>query len=157
MGRMYAACWTTGTINTGIDLFEFTAPADQVVVIHEIHMGVTAVASENLRVRLVRLLPTVTPGSGGSNATSSIGKLGGVKDPTPGSTLYTLNTTAATSSVAQQVIRRTVENALNGFHWVFTPESRIVVPSSGVIVAKLNDVPAGSFTMEGEIVFEEIG
>jgi hypothetical protein len=50
-------------------------------------------------------------------------------------------------------------NALNGFHWLATPESRIVLsPTAGTagrLAIKLDQ--AATLTMSGYVVLEEIG
>jgi hypothetical protein len=156
MGRMYACTWLSGTVNDVVELFELTVPSTMVVCIHEIHLSqINSEVSEQLPVYLYRVLPTITPGSGGTTQPS--GKLGGVLDSAAGAVIKTLNTTPAASSASFQYLRRSSDNILNGWHWVFTPETRIIIPPSGVLVAKLDGSPSIDLQFTGEIIFEEIG
>jgi hypothetical protein len=157
MGRIYSGSFDYSNFTTQRDFFELTAPATAVVVIHEVHLSqMESEISEQAFVFIRRIPATVTPGSGGATVTPR--KLGGFLDSAAACTLKANNTTAATSSGTIETLRSAAENWLNGFHWVFTPETRLIVPPSGVIVVTPYDIPgSGTLRMSGEIIFEEIG
>jgi hypothetical protein len=158
MGRMYSASFAIASVGVGVslDFVEIVAPATAVVVIHEIHITQdTLEASEQLPAAILRVPATATSGSGGASVTPR--KIGGVLDAAAASTVESGNTTVATTSGTLETIRRMAENILNGWHWVFTPETRIVVPPSGMVVVRLVTGPTATMSMSGELIFEEIG
>lgn len=155
MGRMYSALFEGVSVSAVQDFFELTAPATGVVAIHEIHITQDASeTSEQLPVRLIRVPATVTGGSGGSTPTPRKMQSG---DPAAGAVVEANNTSVATTSGTLEVLRRSGDNVLNGWHWVFLPETRIYLAPSGVFVVRLATAPAAALTMSGEIVWEEIG
>lgn len=158
MGRMYSASFAISSVaaSASIDFVEIAAPATAVVVIHEIHITQdTLEVSEQLPVSIIRVPTTATSGSGGASVTPR--KIGGVLDAAAASTVEAGNTTLATTSGTLETIRRAAENILNGWHWVFTPETRIVVPPSGMVVVRLITGGTAAMPVSGELVFEEIG
>jgi hypothetical protein len=156
MGRMYSCSFDATAASGDMDIIELTAPATAVVVVHEIHLTQeTLEVSEQLPMSILRVPATVTAGTGGITGTAR--KLGGVLDASASSTLKAFNGTLATTSGTLETLRRSSENFLNGWHWVFTPETRIVVPPSGVIVVRMATAPSVTLTMDAEIIFEEIG
>jgi len=153
---MYSAQFSGVSVSVAQDFFEVTAPATAVVVIHEIHVTQDdSETSQQLPAAIKRIPATVTSGSGGSSPTPR--KLGGVLDAAASATIEVNNTTRASSSGTIEIIRRISENILNGWHWVFTPETRIYIPPSGVVIVGLETAPSAALTMSGEIIFEEIG
>lgn len=156
MGRMYSAVFEGVSVSAVQDFFEITAPSTGVVCLHEVHITQDASeTSEQLPVRILRVPATVTSGSGGTAPTAR--KLGGAGDAAAAATVEVNNTTVATTTGTLEVLRRTGDNMLNGWHWVFTPESRIWIAPSGVVVVRLVTAPAGATAMSGELVWEEIG
>lgn len=155
MGRMYSAVFEGVTVSAAQDFFEITAPSTGVVAIHEIHITQDTVeVSEQLPVRILRVPATITSGSGGSTPTPRKFASG---DPAAASTVEVNNTTVATTSGTLEVLRRQGDNVLNGWHWVFLPESRIYIAPSGCVVVRLVTAPASGMAMSGELIFEEIG
>jgi len=106
-------------------------------------------------VSILRVPATATSGSGGASVTPR--KIGGALDSAAASTVEAGNTTLATTSGTLETIRRAAENILNGWHWVFTPETRIVVPPSGMVVVRLITGGTAAMPVSGELIFEEIG
>ncbi len=155
MSRVYSAVFSGVSVSVVQDLFELTAGSGVVVRLHEVHISQdSAETSEQLAVSIKRIMPTATSGSGGSAVTPAKLAIG---DPSATSTVERNNTTQASSNDQIVTMRRHGENVLNGWHWVFTPESRIDVPPSGMIVVSLENAPSGALTMSGELIFEEIG
>lgn len=154
-GRMYSAVFSGVTVSAAQDLFELLAPSTAAIVIHGVSITQdTSETSEQLPFTIKRIPATVTSGSGGGTATPRRMAPG---DAASGATVEINNTTRASSSGTIEILRRRAENILNGVHWLFTPEERIVVPPSGTVIVGLETAPAAALTMSGEIVFEEIG
>jgi hypothetical protein len=105
-------------------------------------------------VSIIRVPPTATSGSGGAAVTPRRMSPG---DAVATSTVERNNTTVATTSGTLETLRRQGDNCLNGWHWVFIPETRILVPPSGMVVVRLATAPAAGIPMSGELVFEEFG
>lgn len=152
---IYSAVFGGVAVSAIQDLFEITAPADAAVLIHEIKIGQSSdygdSEAEGLRVQLTR--GHGTSGSGGSAVT-----------PTPleagfaaaGSTVEANNTTQA-SAGTPVVLYEDAFNAQIGWHYLPTPEARIVLSPSALFVVELPVAPADAVTMSGTMIFEEIG
>jgi hypothetical protein len=153
MGRVYSAVFEGVAVAEEQDLFEMLCGSAVVACVHEIHITQddSEVSLQN-PVRLRRIPATVTSGTGGASVTPRRMMPG---DAASVCTVERNNTTIATSSGTVEIMRRIAENALNGWHWVFTPETRIWLPPSGVFCVTIAD--PGSLTMSGELVFEEFG
>lgn len=155
MGRMYTAAFSGISVSAAQDFFELTAPATGVILLHEVHITQDAgETSEQLPVTIKRVPATVTSGSGGASVTPAKKAPG---DASSGATVERNNTTRATSTGTIETIHRLGDNVLNGWHWVFAPEARVVVPPSGVLVVGLETAPGAALTMSGEITWEEVG
>jgi hypothetical protein len=155
MPRMYSAVFEAVSVSVAQDFFELTAPATAVIAVHEIHITQDAAeTSEQLPVRLIRVPATVTGGSGGSTPTPRKMMTG---SPAAAAVVEANNTTVATTSGTLEVLRRQGDNVLNGWHWVFTPESRLYLAPSGVLVVRLATAPGAALTMSGELIWEELG
>lgn len=154
-GRIYSAVFEGVSVSVAQDFFELTAPSVMAVCVHEIHITQDAAeASEQLPVHIIRVPATVTSGSGGAAVTPRKMESG---SPAASSTVERNNTTVATTSGTLEVLRRLGDNVLNGWHWVFIPETRLWLAPSGVLVVRLATAPGAALTMSGELVFEEIG
>lgn len=152
--RPYSAVFEGVSVSALQDLFELTAPATASVVLLEVHITQDdSESSEQLAVQIKRVPATVTSGSGGASVTPRPLRSG---DVAASATVERNNTTQATSSGTIVTLRRSGENVLSGWHWVFTPETGIWLPPSGVVVVSLPAAPAAALTMSGEIVFGEL-
>jgi hypothetical protein len=155
MGRVYSAVFEGVSVSAVQDFFELTAAATCVVAVHEVHItqddGET---SEQLPVHIIRVPATVTGGSGGAAVTPRKMQSG---DPAATTAVERNNTTVATTTGTLEVLRRAGDNILNGWHWVFTPEARLWLAPSGVLVVRLVTAPGSALVMSGEVIFEELG
>lgn len=155
MGRMYSAVFSGVSVSAAQDLFELSAPSSAVVVVHGVSVTQDASETSEQLPFTIKRIPSPTSGSGGAAVTPR--ELGGVGDAAAASTVEANNTSRATSGGTIETMRRRGENILSGVHWLFTPEERIVVPPSGMIVVGLEAAPGAALTMSGELIFEEIG
>lgn len=153
-GRMYSASFSAVSVSAAQDFFELQAPATCVVVLHSVDITQdVAETSEQLPVSIIRVPATITSGSGGSSVTP----VQIHATAAAGTTVEANNTSVATTSGTLLTIDRRGDNMLNGWHWLWTPESRPVIAPSGMIVVRLGTAPAGATTMSGTVIFEEIG
>ena len=155
MGRIYTSVFNNVAVTAAQDLFELVAPADSVVILHDIHIGqntdVGDAAEELLRIELNS--GYTTSGSGGSAGTAVPIDTG---DAAFGGTLEINNTTLASAGtiVTHSVWIWNVRGTLDR---IFTPETRLIVTPSRRVCVRLPSAPADSLTMSGSITFEEIG
>ena len=153
--RVYTATFSGVSVAAAQDLFELTVGAAVAAKLLEVHITQDASeVSEQLPVTIKFIPATVTSGTGGASVTPRRTSRG---DAAATCTVERNNTTRATSSGTIEEIRRLSENVLNGWHWVFTPETALELPPSGVVVVGLETAPGAALTMSGEIVFGEIG
>ena len=155
MGRMYTASFEDVAVSAIQDIFEVVAPADAVVIIHEIKLGQTSdtgdSAEEILRVEMT--FGYTTSGSGGAAITARPHELG---DAAFGGTVERNNTTQAVNGTG--VVRNAETfNIRVGWQYTPTPEMRMVISPSARFVLELPAAPADAVTMTGSITFEEIG
>lgn len=155
MGRMYTAVFNNVAVTAIQDLFELVAPADAVVVLHDIHLSqntdVGDAAEEILRIELTA--GHTTSGSGGSAVTPVPLSLG---DAAFGGTCEANNTTqASTGTIVTKYVWNW--NIRGPFDKIFTPETRPMISPSARMCIELPAAPADSITMSGSITFEEIG
>lgn len=149
MGRIYTGSFQGVAVSAGQDLFELNAPSDAVVILHEIKITQDSdTDSEQLEFSIQR---ATASGSGGTTPTARPLEIGNAAF---GGTVEANNTSQATTLT---LIYTEAQNILNGWHYLPTPEMRIVLSPSGRIVVRLENVPTDELTMNGVIVFEEIG
>ena len=155
MGRIYTAEFSGEAETAQIDFFEIVAPADGVVLIHEIELTqlteVGDTAEEMLLVSLVR--GNTTSGSGGSAVTPNPMNFG---DAAFGGTVEAANTTKATLGT-EQILWSVNWNIRMPLQKIWTPETRPVLSPSQRAVFELRTTPADSITFGGTLSFEEIG
>jgi hypothetical protein len=155
VGRVYTAAFSGVSVSAAQDFFEIVAPATAIIQLHEVHITQDAAeTSEQLPVSIIRVPATVTSGSGGSSATPRKMQTG---DPAAAATVEVNNTTVATTSGTLETLDRLGDNVLNGWHWVWPPESRPTIAPSGTMVVRLGTAPGSALTMSGLVKFEEIG
>lgn len=149
MGRMYSATMQGVAVAAAQDLLEISAPADAIVVLHEV--AISQDASETSEQLPFQIHTISGSGSGGSSVTAVPMEQGG---PAFGGTVERNNTSRAG---AYQVLYRKSENILNGFHYLPTPEGRPAIKPSESLVIGLESAPSASLTMSVTAIFEEVG
>lgn len=155
MGRMYSAIFSAVAVSAIQDLLEIVAPADAVVVIHACFISQSSeekdAEDEQLYVTWTRA--HTTSGSGGSSVTPQPLETG---DAAFGGTVEANNTTQATGGTPL-VLHSESFNIRAGWAYIPTPEARIVLSPSQRLVLELPAAPADAVTMDGTLIFEEIG
>ncbi len=148
MGRLYSVLMDAVSVSAAKDLLRLSAPADAVVVVHEV--TVSQEASETSEQVAIQLQRASTDGTG----TSATPRPMEVGSTAFGGTAV-VNLTADTTP--GDILRREAANLLSGYKYLPTPETRPVISPSGRFVVRLEDAPAAARTMSVEVIFEEIG
>jgi hypothetical protein len=153
MGRRYTAALDALSVSAVCELFNVIAPADAVVAIHEV--SITQDAGETSEQLPVRIFRTATDQSakGSANTPSPLE----VGDAAFGGTVRTNVLTAETFATETTMLFCQSQNVLNGWHWLWTPETRPILSPSGKLCVKLDAAPAAALTFSGYVIFEEIG
>ena len=157
MGRIYTAVIDATAVAAVCELFFIAAPTDAVVIIHEIVITQdTSETSEQLPLNIFRTATNQSAkGTANTPNPHSIGAaaFGGV--------VRTNILTAETLATETTLLLRQSQNQLNGWHYLPTPECRIILsPTAGVaayLVVKLDVAPSASIPISGYITFEELG
>ena len=154
MGRIYYAVLDALSVSSLTDLYWIGSPTDAITVIHEVKVSQeVSETSEQLPLMVFR---TATDNSGQGSALT----------PSPTETGYaayggTVRTNVFSISAETTDIWRDAQNVLNGWHWLPTPEERVVLsPTAGTagrLAVRLDVVPAVALTVSGYVVLEEIG
>lgn len=148
MGRFYVVTMDAVSINAAKDLIRITAPSDSILLIHEV--TVQQDESETSEQAAVQLHRASTDGTGTSYTAEPLD----ASDTAFAGTAI-VNLTADTTPSA--LLRRESFNWLNGYQYLPTPETRIVIPPSGRFVVRLENNPSATLTVTANVVFEEIG
>lgn len=159
MGRKYTVQFNGVAVTAQQDFLELVAPADAVVIVHDIDISQTSesgdAAEEMLSLLMKRGVGTVTSGSGGTSPTPQPIEDG---DPAFGGTTEVNNTTkmvVGTGSI--DTLAAWSWNVRIPFQKIFTPETRPVISPSNRLTLELNTTPADSITVNMTVTFEEIG
>lgn len=150
MRRIYTVVFDKVAVAAQQDFFELVCAAGVPVEIHEVTIDQDAsITSEMLSLRFTR--GHTVSGSGGSVPTPRMIAPG---DPASVTTVEVNNTTKANTSGL--TLLSAAFNVLNGYHYLPTPEDRIVVGGGQRFVVELTKIPAASLTMSGTITFGEV-
>lgn len=154
MGSVYTAVFDGVSVSAIADLFYLKPASTRAVVIHEVRISQeTSETSEQLPLKLFR---TATDNSANGTANTPA-PLNLNAAAAAGCTVRT-NITGASLATETTLLRVESENVLGGWHYLPTPEDRIVIPAGGNgFVVKLKTAPAAALTLDGVMVFEELG
>lgn len=155
-GSTFVVSFAAVAVTAAQDVFELVAPATSKLVIREVVLGQYTdfgdAAAEILSVLMIR--GNATSGSGGSAATPvNLASHTGAKSA--GATAEVNNTTVA-STGSPVTLRAEAWNVQTPYRFYPAPTEQIVVNASERFVVRLT-APADSITMNGTLVFEEIG
>ena len=154
-GRIYTAQFNGVAVTAQQDLFEIVAPSTGIIQIHELSLGQITEIGDAMEEQLLLLWKSgsTTTGSGGS-APSKVARSFG--DAASGATVAANNTTKATAGTI--VTHRVwAWNIRVPFQMIWTPETMAVLAPSRRGTIELGTTPADSVTMNGYLVWEEIG
>ena len=133
------------------DLIRLSAPADAVLVIHEVTITQESEAGDS---NAEMLAAQVHRASDNGTGTAGVFEKMEEGDNVTGATGVT-NLTADTTPT--DILRRKGFHAQNGFEFIFDDDVRPVISPSGRFVLRLDKAPGSSITVTAEIVFEELG
>jgi hypothetical protein len=152
MGLLYTAVMDAIAVTAITDLFFIAAPADAIVRLHEVRVSQDAQeTSEQLPLKIFR---TATDNSAvGTGVTGNPLEVG---NPAHGSVVRR-SITGASLATETTLLWKDAQNLVNGWHYLPTPETQIVLSPSGRLVVKLSVAPGASINVSATITFEEIG
>ena len=157
MGRIYTAVMDGIAVAAVCELFYIACPTDAVTVIHEV--VITQDASETSEMLPLNIFRTATDQA--AKGTAGVVNPHQVGDPAYGGVVRTNILTAETFATETTLLFRQSQNELNGWHILWTPETRPVLgPTAGTasrLCIKLDVAPSASINISGYVTFEEIG
>jgi hypothetical protein len=156
---VFTHTFTAVAVSALQDLFSIVAPSTGIVVLHRCTISQTSdykdAEDEGLLVVIER--GAATAGSGGSAVTAA------AKGPDPfvptwTATVRTNDTTrAVVGGGSIQQLHAEVWQVRDTFDYLPLPENRIIVAPSQRLVVALTAAPADALTVNGTIVFEQLG
>lgn len=156
MGRMYNLPLARTAVTAAIDFAEILTAATHICVIHAIELTQsTEIAdAQEEQIQLAWKSGQTTSGSGGNTGVTPVPILLG--DAAHGMTVETFNTTKASAGTI--VTHKIWDwNLRVPFLYIFTPETRLIIPPSTRATLELVAAPTDSVTFGGQIVLEVIG
>jgi hypothetical protein len=156
MGRMYNLPLARTAVTAAVDLAEILTASSHICVIHAIELTQSTEVkdAEEEMLQLAWKSGQTTSGSGGGASITPIPIL--IGDAAHGMTVEAFNTTKASAGTI--VTHKVWDwNVRVPFLYVFTPETRLVIPPSTRATLELVSAPADSVTIGGQIVLEIIG
>lgn len=153
---VFTSTFAAVAVTAAQDVFEITAPATSKIAIREVRIGQYSdagdAAAELLSVQIIR--GYTVSGSGGSAGTSNpvAGHSGAI---TSTAAIETNNTTVANTG-SPVIMIADAFNVQAGWIYVPDPDERITIAVSTRLVVRIT-APADSITMNGTLVYEEIG
>lgn len=153
MGRMHAVPIDALSVAAVCELLFIAAPSDAIVILHELVITQdTSETSEQLPINIFR---TATDQSAKGSAVTPAPLQAG--DAAFGGTVRSNILAAETLATETTMLLRQAQNVLNGWHFLPTPEARIVISPGGYLVIKLDTAPANTLAISGYAIIEEIG
>ena len=153
---IFAATFAAVAVTAAQDVFEITAAASTRVALREIRLAQYSDAAdaqaEMLSIQIMR--GHSASGSGGSSVTPA-NVNGWTAAPAAASAVEANNTTVASSGSPVTLLADSF-NVMGGFRYYPVPDERIIVEAGQRLVVRIT-APADSLTMNGTIVFEELG
>lgn len=155
MGRKYAVPFLAVAVTAQQDFFELVAPATISCVLHSIYISQSSDAGDAQDEVLQVAIKSgqTTSGSGGSAPTPTPLDFG---DAASGATAEVNNTTKATAGTIV-TLHSDSFNVRSGWQYRPTPEERIAIRGARRLTVELLTTPADSLTMNGVLIYEEIG
>jgi hypothetical protein len=147
MGRVYSVLMDAISVTSAQDLVRISAPSDAIVVVHEV-----LVTNEDVTTSDQGAIQIQRASTDGTGSAYTAKLLEGSDAAFGGSAV--VNLTAATT--AGDILWRAGGDVRAGWHYLPTPEARIVVPPSGRVVVR-SDVAITAATLTCVVIIEEIG
>lgn len=153
---IFSAAFADVAVTAEQDVFELVAPADSKIAIKEIRLGQYTdagdAAAELLGVTVWKGF--TTSGSGGQSV-AAVNRQGHAGAAGSTTTIERNNTTRAQDGTGV-LLHADAWNTQVPYLWMADTPDRIVIPVGGRVVIRIT-APADSITMNGTVLFEEIG
>lgn len=156
MPRMYAVTFSAVAVTAAQDVFAIVAGTNQSLELHSVYLGQHsdfADAQDELLQVAIKRGATVA-GSGGSGAFTPLPL--DASDAASGATARLNDTTIANTGTIV-VLHSEAFNVRAGWAYRPTPEERIIVKGGVRLTVNIVSTPADSLTMDGTLLFREIG
>lgn len=153
---IFTATFAAVAVTAAQDVFEIVAPADAMVAIRKVTIGQYTdfgdAAAEILSITAIR---GFTTSGGAGSAVTPANVSGHTGNLASTATVEANNTTLAQTGTTQTLIADTFNIAAG---WFYDPpaEERIILEKGARLVFRIT-APADSLTMNGTLVYEEIG
>lgn len=160
MGRIYSGQFNSVNYDTSVqDLFEILLTATVVGILHEVKITQESDAgdaqSEQIAYQIKRGIGN-TSGSGGTTLAPNKHETGDAASVDAAIELN--NTTQAIAGGGSLItILEDCQNIHNGWHYLPTPEARIIFAPSEAIIVSIETIPSDTITLSGYVVWEELG
>lgn len=154
MARMYIAPIDVTAATAARDVFEILAAAGKPIELHEIFLTTsveTDATEEQIQLHLFRN----SGGTTGSGGTVVTGQAVRPNDGADAATVETGNTTQLTAGTDQTLAKPYMNNRV-GWHYLATPESRIVIDENDFLVLAQDAAITNSAAYGGYIVYAEL-
>lgn len=151
MGRMYSAVFENVGVTAAQDIIQIAAPATLYVIVHSIYLSQSSDSGDSESEMLNLLIHRGTSnGSGGSVPTA---RPLNTSDTAASTVVEVNNTSQGTEGVH---LHASCFNVLSGLELIFTPQTRLILPKSGLLHVEIQGAPGDSLTMNGTVYFEEV-
>lgn len=154
MSRMYIATINIATGTVAKDIFEILAAAGKPIELHEIFLT-TSVESDASEEQIPLHLFRNSGGTTGSGGATVTGQAIRPNDGADAATVETGNTTQFTAGTDQTLAQPYVNNRV-GWHYLATPESRIVIDELDFIVLAQDSAITNTAAYGGYVVYAEL-
>ncbi len=157
MGQIYSAVFEGVAVTAAQDFFEMLAGTVRSFKIHSFHISQSSDAgdaqSEQLSMSIQRVTGSPTSGTGGSVPTPRPFDEGNAAS---GVVVEANNTTVLTGGTAVALFRGSF-NVMAGMDIIFTPETMPHFRISTRALIELHTAPGDALTMDGVVIYEELG
>lgn len=148
----YVSTFTDISVSAAQDLFTITTSSTTPIKLLWLRLSTEGqTTAAELRISISRLLPTITPGSGGT-ASTPVQKSQSVGTST---CAVEVNNTTRASATTKQLLWSESFQVLNGYEYLPIPECSDRVDGGQVLVVGLESVPAAATVMNGSICWAE--
>lgn len=155
---IYVATFTAVAVTAAQDVFEIVAPSTGRVRIRELRLGQYSDAADAQAemLSILALRGYTVSGSGGSSVTPANMQSVGLSTPLVAASTVEANNTTVANTGTPLTLLADAFNVMGGFRYYPIPEERLEIAASERLVFRIT-APADSLTMNGTLVFEEIG
>lgn len=149
MGRIYTVSYSQASIAAAQDLLQITSQSTKVTILHALE-----ISQENSTVQQMLRVTIQRAGSAGSTVNTFTPRPANPSDTAYGGTTVGNDTSRATSLTA---LYSAAFASLNGWQYWPSPDDRIVIAPSAILIIGLESAPSPTLTIDFSAVIEELG